>query len=321
MKINILSSISLDYCESYLRKIIKFSKLKFIINSRKKILNNIQYVDVYISGVKIKIDKEFLKKATNLKIILSPSTGTDHMDLKEIKKKKIKLIHIAKEYKLLNQFTATSEIVFGLFLSLNRKIILSNKSVISGYWPREKFIGNQLYGKTFGILGLGRLGKISAKIAKGFQMNVIAHDIKKIKTRNVKMVSLEKLFRLSDVLSIHTHLTPLTTGMINKKLLKLMKKNSTLINTSRGKIINESDLLNTLKNKKIAGAALDIIDGEWLNRKELLNHKLIKYSKDNDNLLIVPHIGGTTYESIKGAREHICKVIINHYENFFFKQK
>ena len=210
-------------------------------------MKNIKNADAYISSAGIKVDKEFLKNAKKLRIILSPSTGTDHMNLDEIKKKKIKIVHLAKEYNLLNQFTATSEIVFGLILTLNRRIIEANKSALKGFWPRERYIGNQLYKKTFGILGLGRLGKISAKIADGFGMKVIAHDLRKIKVRNVKMVTLKQLFAKSDVLSIHVHLNSSTVGLVNKKLLKLMKKNSILINTSRGKIINEIDLLNILK--------------------------------------------------------------------------
>ena len=89
-----------------------------------------------------------------------------------------------------------------------------------------------------------------------------------------------------------------------------MQKTAMLINTSRGKIINEKDLLYFLKNKKIGGAALDIINGEWLSKKKLKIHKLIIHQKKNDNLIIVPHLGGSTFESIYGAREHICKIFI-----------
>ena len=155
---------------------------------------------------------------------------------------------------------------------------------------------------------MGRLGTISAKIAKGFGMKVIWHDIKKNVINNTKNVSLKSLFENSDILSIHIHLNKKNKNFVNKKLLNLMKKDSMLINTSRGGIINEKDLLKILKKNKNFHVGLDVISGEWLPRKLLLKHPLIKYSKvKNSNLTIVPHIGGSTNESIYGARVFILK--------------
>jgi phosphoglycerate dehydrogenase-like enzyme len=318
MKYNILSTINLEYCKKELKELKKLSNITYIINPKKRIDDKIRNIDIYISGAGTKVDKQFIRNAKKLKAIFSPSTGTDHLDLKEIKKKKIKLFHIAKERKLLDGFTATSELTFGLLLALNRKLIPAYKESAKGSWPREKFIGKQLYKKTFGILGYGRLGKISSNIARGFGMKVIANDIKKIKTKNVDMVSIKNLFKKSDFISIHIHLNNKTEGLVNKKLLQLMKKTAMLINTSRGKIINEKDLLYFLKNKKIGGAALDIINGEWLSKKKLKIHKLIIHQKKNDNLIIVPHLGGSTFESIYGAREHICKILISKLKKGLF---
>ena len=320
MKYNILSSIDLDYCKKELKELKRFSNITYLINKKKNIYDKIKNIDIYISSAGIKVDKKFIHRAKKLKAIFSPSTGTDHLDLNEIKKKKIKLFHIANERKLLDGFTATSELTFGLLLALNRKLIPANIEAANGIWRREKFIGSQLYKKTFGILGFGRLGKISSNIARGFGMKVIANDIKKIKPKNVDMVSIKNLFKRSDFISLHIHLNDKTEGLVNKDLLKLMKKTAIIINTSRGKIINENDLLYFLKNKKISGAALDIIDGEWLSKVQLKNHKLIKYEKQNDNLLIVPHLGGTTYESIYGARKHICRILISKLKKGLFKR-
>jgi phosphoglycerate dehydrogenase-like enzyme len=318
MKYNILSTINLEYCKKELKELKKLSNITYIINPKKRIDDKIRNIDIYISGAGTKVDKQFIRNAKKLKAIFSPSTGTDHLDLKEKKKKKIKLFHIAKERKLLDGFTATSELTFGLLLALNRKLIPAYKESAKGSWPREKFIGKQLYKKTFGILGYGRLGKISSNIARGFGMKVIANDIKKIKTKNVDMVSIKNLFKKSDFISIHIHLNNKTEGLVNKKLLQLMKKTAMLINTSRGKIINEKDLLYFLKNKKIGGAALDIINGEWLSKKKLKIHKLIIHQKKNDNLIIVPHLGGSTFESIYGSREHICKILISKLKKGLF---
>ena len=186
-------------------------------------------------------------------------------------------------------------------------------SVKKGNWLREKFKGFQLKGKVFGIIGYGRLGKIAHKIAEGFQMKVIAYDTdkKKIKNKNIK-VSLNHLLKKSDIITTHIHLTKKNYKIIDKSYFNKMKKGSIFINSSRGAIVNEKDLISSLKSKKLNGAILDVIDGEWLNKRKFKNHLLIKYAKKNNNLLITPHIGGSTIESIVYARKFVIKKIIKY---------
>jgi len=316
LKSIILTSLDLSSVPDVVRKLKRKFHILYSVNSRSKTKKLITFCDVYLSAASVKVDKNLLLNAKKLKLILSPSTGIDHLDISEIKKRKIKYVTITNEIKLLNTFTATSELAFALILNLYRKIFLANRFTLKGIWAREKFTGNQLYNKTIGILGMGRLGKITAKIASGFGMKVLGCDIKKKKIKNIKMVSVKKLFNTSDIISIHIHLNKKTTGLVNQKLFKQMKKNSILINTSRGGIINENDLIYALKNNLIAGAGLDVLKGEWLSRSELLKHKLIKYAKNNNNLLIVPHIGGATFESISGARRFICNKLLKEYKNY-----
>ncbi len=316
-KINILSSIDLGMLGNELDFLKKKTNLSFSIDSINQTYQKISDVDIYISSAKVKIDKNFLNNSKKLRLILSPSTGTDHLDMDEIKKRKIRCIHIAKERKLLDTFTATSELVFALLLFINRSLVQNYFSAISGNWIRDKFTARQLYGKTFGIIGLGRLGKITAKIANGFGMKVIGFDKnKKIKLNKVKNVSLNTLLTKSDVISLHIHLNKKNENFINRKRISIMKADATLINTSRGKIINEKDLLYYLKLRKKFKAGLDVIDGEWLSKKDLKQHKLIKYANKNDNLVIVPHIGGATNESIHGARSFIINKLKNEIKNF-----
>ena len=314
MKPVLLSSLDINCTGTILNKLKKNFKIIVKTNSSLRFDKFISTCDIYLASAAIRVDKDFLKKATKLKVILSPSTGVDHLDINEIRKKNIKLITITKEIKLLETFSATSEIAFALILNLYRNIIPANKSALNGIWAREKFSGRQLLGKTIGILGLGRLGVITARIALGFGMKVVAYDIKKKNIKGVKMLSMNKLFKMSDIVSVHVHLNSKTAGLIDRKFLTAMKKNSILINTSRGAIINEKDLLHVLKRKIIAGAGLDIINGEWLSKKELLEHKLINYARKNNNLIILPHIGGSTIESIVGARIFICNKLLKNYK-------
>ena len=193
-------------------------------------------------------------------------------------------------------------------LSLARLIPASNDAS-KGQWAREQYSGFQLRGKTLGILGLGRLGQITAKIASGFQMNVIAHDIRDVKFDNVRQVSFDELFTVSDIVSIHIHLNKETEGLVGKSAFDMMKSTAIIINTSRGKIIEEQALLDALKNGSIAGAGLDVIDGEWLSSNDLKLHPLVAFSRVSEKLLIVPHIGGSTFESITLARIFMAKRI------------
>lgn len=316
-KINILSSIDLSMLGDELKYLKKKTNLSFSLNSIHQTYQKIKDADIYISSAKVKVNKKFLNNSKKLRLILSPSTGTDHLDMSEIKKRKIKCIHIAKERKLLDTFTATSELVFALLLFINRSLVQNYFSAISGNWIRDKFTARQLYGKTLGIIGLGRLGKITAKIANGFGMKVIGFDEnKKIRLNNVRNVSLNILLTQSDIISLHIHLNKKNENFINKKKISIMKPDVTLINTSRGKIINEKDLLYYLKLRKKFKAGLDVIDGEWLSKKDLKKHKLIKYANKHDNLVIVPHIGGATNESIYGARSFIIHKLKNEIKNF-----
>jgi D-3-phosphoglycerate dehydrogenase len=224
------------------------------------------------------------------------------MDINEIRARNIVCLVIAKEYDLINSFTATSEMAFGLLLALVRKIPQGIKAAEQGIWSREALAGFQLHGKTFGCLGLGRLGTISARIAQGFGMRVIAHDVRQVAMEGVEIIDFDTLVRESDVVSVHIHLRSETEGMINADIFSRMRSNAILLNTSRGRIIDEAALLAALQNWQIAGAGLDVIDGEWLSQQELYRHPLIAYARENDNLIIVPHIASSTRESIYGAR-------------------
>ena len=311
-KRKIISTLNLEGCDSsILRRVKDLYEIKSISN-KKDLYSNRKFLDanVYISSASIKVDSKFLNRFTNIKLILSPSTGKDHLDIGLIKSKKIKLIEISKEIKLLNKFSATSELVFLHILSMERSFLNSINDFQKGLWSRSKYSGVQLKKKTIGIIGLGRLGKITSKIAYGFDMNVVHYDIKKISYKYSVQKSLNYLLKVSDYISIHIPMIDKNVNFLDFSKFKKMKNNAIVINTSRGKIINEKDLLTSLKLKIIKGACLDVIDGEWLSKKKLIKHPLYLYSKNNDNLIITPHIGGSTYESIWGARNFILKKLL-----------
>ena len=306
----ILNSTDLSLCPEVVDIFNSVGSLINIGCDYDEVYNNISNCHAYMCGLGSRIDKNLILKSKCLKVIGTPSTGIDHIDMNALKEAGIECFSIAKDLDLIRSFTATSEHAFALALALNRKLINASKSALNGNWAREKFTGWQFNKKICGIVGLGRLGRISASIAKGFGMKVIAHDILDIKIEGVKNVDLETLFKMSDMISLHIHLKSKTKNIINRKLLRSMKPRSILINTSRGGLIDEDELLYVLKNNLIYGAALDIIDGEWDNN--IKNHKLIQYANNHNNLLITPHIGGATIESISEARIFMAKKIINY---------
>lgn len=276
----------------------------------EKVYSVIADYDAYLPSLKVPIDAEMVAQCRKLRVIGTPSTGTDHLDLVAIKDAGIDCFDIATEFDLINGFTATSELAFGALLALNRKICEGRQSVLSGSWGREEYTGFQLLGKTLGIVGLGRLGAISARIGNGFGMKVIATDVRDVSAPNVEMVDFDTVISEADVLTLHVHLRENTRGMISHKVLTSMKPNVIILNTSRGALIDEVALLNALQNKQISGACLDLIDGEWLN--DVRDHPLVKYAQNNNNLMIVPHIGGATHESIYGARVFMAKKVAEY---------
>ena len=278
-------------------------------DNRRSTLTEITDCDALMAHPSVRVDRELLDCAPKLRFVGSPHTGKDHLDIDFIKKRDLHLAHIAEEVDLLSTFTATSEMAFALLLAVVRKLPQAFDAAKTGSWGREKFTGFQLLGKTLGVLGLGRLGTISARIGQGFGMSVIAHDPQEINVPSVKMVDLDTLLADSDILTIHVHLNSETENLINERTLSKMKPGSLLINTSRGRIVDETALVSALKSGHLGVAGLDVIDGEWLTLEERAQHPLVKYSRTNENLIIVPHIGGSTKESIYGARVFMAKKI------------
>lgn len=277
---------------------------------RGQVLAFIDRYDAYMAHAAVRIDREFLARARRLRVIGSPSTGKDHMDMSAIAAANITMYDIATEFDLIRGFTATSECAFGLLLSVIRKLPPAVAAASAGDWARERFTGFQLYGKTLGVLGLGRLGTISARIGAGFGMKVIAHDVRPASAPGVEMVSFDELLRRSDVVTIHVHLEDATRRLIDAAAFAKLKHGAVLINTSRGGLIDEAALIEALDSGKVAGAGLDVIDGEWIEDKT--NHPLIAYSRGHDNLVITPHIGGATLESIYGARVFMARKLADH---------
>jgi len=279
---------------------------------RKVLLERIGDYDAYYGHTDIQLDREIIDKAKRLKVVGAPSTGTDHIDVKLLKERGIELLALTYEYELLDTFTATAECAWALLLASTRRIPAAVETVRRGKWARECFFGPnyekiswQLSGKTLGVLGIGRLGKMVVEYGKAFRMRVLGCDPKKFSIDGVQRVDFDTLLRESDAISIHVHLRDETRGLLSREAFEKMKEGVVIINTSRGGLIDEAAFLENLESGKISAAGLDIIDGEWL--EDINTHPLVRYAQKHDNLLITPHIGGGTIESVADARIFIAK--------------
>lgn len=264
--------------------------------NRESLLARIGDFDIYIASLHIQFDSEFFDRATRLKAIATPSTGLDHIDTALAIKRNIQILSLKEETDFLDSVTATAELAWALLLATVRRLPWAFAEAQKGHWARDEFRGHQLSSKTLGILGYGRLGKIVAEYGKAFRMRVIACDKCELSPApGVQMVGFETLLAESDVLSLHIHLTPENRGLLDSYAFAKTRTGAVLINTSRGAIIDETALLQALESGRLAGAGLDVIDGEWST--DLASHPLIRYANSHDNLLISPHIGGVTWES------------------------
>jgi len=306
----VFCNVDLTLKEDALKELDKIADVSYFPAKQEVLLENIRDFDAYFASGYVQMNKEVLDYAKNLKVIATPGTGTDHIDVTYAMGKNIDVLHLAKEIELLNGFTATAEQAWALLLSCIRKLPAAFDCAKNGYWARERFTGIQLYKKTLGIIGLGRLGTMMASFGNGFNMNVIGCDIVEKNIKGVKQVSLEELLKSSDVITVHIHLTDENKKFISSELFHKMKKGVVLINTSRGAIIDEDALLENLHSGHVSAAGLDVIHGEW--DKNLYDHPLIKYAREHDNLVISPHIAGATVESIIGARVFIAKKLAEY---------
>jgi D-3-phosphoglycerate dehydrogenase len=268
---------------------------------RDWLLQHLHEYDAYLATLYVRLDRELLERAPRLKLVATPSTGLDHLDLDALKQRGIHLISIKTEFGLLDQITATAELTWALLLAAVRKIPWGFAAACEGRWARNEFRGHQLSGMTLGILGVGRLGKMTADYGHAFRMRVLGHDLKPfnvpgaVQVPHVQSVDLDTLLRESDVISIHIHMTDDNRHFINAERIAKMKDGVVLLNSSRGGIIDEDAMLAALRSGKIGAAGLDVIDGEW--RTDLVDHPLIRYAREHDNLVIMPHVGGVTWES------------------------
>ncbi|MHA1270042.1 MAG: 2-hydroxyacid dehydrogenase [Candidatus Helarchaeota archaeon] len=297
------------------------TNFKFFINkghelSRQEILNKIVDMDGLICTLRNQIDKEIMDAAgTNLKVISNYAVGFDNIDIEAATERNI---FVTNTPNVLTETTA--DLAWALIMTISRRIVEAHNFIINSNWKDWYplfFAGRDVYGKTIGIIGMGRIGSAIARRASGFNMNIIyysrtqKHNLEKL--YSMKFKPLNELLQSADFIVLSIPLTPLTENLISYHEFSLMKKSAFLINISRGKIINENALILALQNKMISGVGLDVFPIEPINS----DNPLLKLP----NVVLTPHIGSSTVETrsmmAKVAFENVFHVLLKNLDKAF----
>lgn len=279
-------------------------------SSKNEIEQKISQYDGIVIRSRFKIDAIFLDAATQLKFIARVGAGLESIDIPYANKKGVHLISAPEGNR-----NAVGEHALGMLLSLFNNLNKADREIRNGQWNRETNRGIELEGKCVGLIGYGNMGKAFAKKLKGFDCEVLCYDIQKgLGDENAKQVSLETLKKKINVLSLHIPWTPSTDKMVNTSFISSFKNPFWLLNTARGKSVVTAHLVSALKDGKILGAGLDVLEFEKLSFESLFDSETLPQSLQElltlDNVILSPHIAGWTAESkIKLAQVIVDKII------------
>ncbi len=293
-----------DQVNPILKEVLEKNGLKVTYEPEitpEQIAEKIGDFQVIVVRSRTKMTRELIAKADKCKIIARVGIGLDNIDQEAAKEKNIRVINAVE-----GAITAVAELVIGLMISMAREIPRADREIRNGNWIKKELMGSELKGKYLGIVGLGNIGKRLGRLARTLNMNIIGYDVIPIDDEFSKEVGLMKadldtLLSSADYVSFHVPLLDSTRHMINAEKLKMMKNTARIINTSRGGVIDEEALYNSLKDGSLAGAALDVFEVEPATENKLITLP---------NFIATPHIGAQTKEAQLLAANIIAEKII-----------
>ena len=286
-------------------------------SSYDEVLQKINQYDGIIIRSRIPLDKNFLENAQNLKFIARVGAGMENIDLEVAKNLGISLINSPEGNR-----DAVAEHVLAMLLILMNRLFIASEEVKNGIWKREENRGDELLGKTFGIIGYGNMGKATAKRLSGFGVEVIFYDIlPNLEDEFAKQVSLEELQERADILSLHIPLDASTEYLVDENFISKMKKNFYLVNTARGKNVKTSALVDALKSGKVKAAALDVLEYEKSSFENLdtstslgtRNKEDLQFLLESNQVIVTPHIAGWTHQSKEKLAQFIVDKIVQQF--------
>lgn len=273
-------------------------------SSYDEVCHKVENYNGIIIRSRIPLDKNFLEKGKNLKFIARVGAGMENIDIPVAQQLGIQLINSPEGNR-----DSVAEHVIGMLLILMNRLFIASQEVKNGIWKREENRGDELLGKTIGLIGYGNMGKATAKRFSGFGCKVIFHDILPgLSDEYATQVSLEELKQSADILSLHIPLTTETHYLVDKNFISEMKKDFYFVNTARGKNVETKYLVENLKSGKIKGACLDVLEYEKSSFEHLeTENDDLKYLLESEKAIVTPHIAGWTHQS----KEKLAQVIVD----------
>jgi len=284
--------------------------------------------------------EDIFSMSPNLKVVATNTTGVPHIDVERAASKGIHVISLKDEKEFLDTITPTAELTMGLIINITRNVIPAIKSVLDGKWSRWEFGGQAMLSRmSLGIVGLGRLGKMVARYATAFGMKVSYYDpfithselpplcpplvrggwgVIKDEWNYRRTDTVEELVSDVDIISVHIPMNEENRHFFNKAVFSKFKKGSYFINTARGEVVDSQALIEALEKGIIKGAALDVLDGEFEPdfSGRVLSHPLVKYAQTHNNLIITPHIAGSTEDAWHLTQRYVIEQTIEYVRRF-----
>lgn len=273
-------------------------------SSYDEVCEKIENYDGVIIRSRIPLDQNFLEKAKNLKFIARVGAGMENIDIPIAEKLGIQLINSPEGNR-----DSVAEHVVGMLLILMNRLFIASQEVKNGIWLREENRGDELLGKTVGLIGYGNMGKATAKRLSGFGCKVIFYDIlPNLSDEFATQVSLEELKEKAEVLSLHIPLTGSTNYLVDAEFISEMKNDFYFVNTARGKNVETESLVKALKSGKVKGTCLDVLEYEKSSFENLeTDNEDLKYLLNSEKAIVTPHIAGWTHQS----KEKLAQVIVD----------
>lgn len=264
--------------------------------------------DAVLTRLGTRIDSYVLGSEPRTRVLAVPTTGLDHIDLEACAQRGVQVISLRGEVDFLRTIRATAEHTLALTLAVLRNIVPAAASVVAGEWDRDRFRGREVAGSVVGVVGMGRLGTIVADLFLAMGATVVGVDVRDDwdhpGVRRAK--DLRGLCASSDVLTLHIPFAPGDAPTIGEAELEALPMGAIVINTSRGGVLNESALLDALESGRVAGAGIDVLVGE----PDVADHLLVRYAATHPNLVITPHLGGNTSESLARVEIFIAERVV-----------
>lgn len=272
----------------------EIKKLGKVVYKPANLANELKDAEVLIVRSATQVDSKLITQNSKLKIVARAGVGLDNIDVSACEKRKIKVLNTPGA-----SANAVAELTIGLMITMLRNVQKAHLQMKNKIWDKAKLVGNEIAGRTFGIIGFGRIGSMVAEKAHALGMNVIAYDPHPKESKLAEFIDLDKLFNRADVITLHVALSAETKNIINKTNIAKMRNGVYLVNTSRGEVVDEDALYGACKSGKIAGAALDVY------KQEPYTGKLLEL----DNVYFTPHLGASTKEAqIRIGKELVEKL-------------